>query len=310
MYVNFIYCFSYRHLVQVDTKDDDNVHGKYVPYWASRHDFKLVISHRMTADHSMLDLVEILNNIRLDEDDNKSFGRSSIIASTLINSMNIRKGDDSAENNSGTDARLFMCCSNPDGKIPICISFVVATALVLSLRAMTVCTFFSSDERVFTWENVTLIDIPFSMGLFSYTLLECEGGNCSGTNETIVPSKFCAPYPDGEEGEGMTVARAFALFVLLFGGFSFLLLCVSTCLSLQRRAWTLISCMLLLTSLCQGLVFLMKKSTLCVGHSDEGSGSLEASCEISTGGHEAIAAGCIYFSAAFLSSIFIRRKIM
>ena len=100
------------HLVQVDTKDDDNDHGKYVPYWASRHDFKLVISNRMTADHSMLDLVEILNNIRLDEDDNKSFGRSSIIASTLINSMNIGKGDDS-EDNGGTDVRLFMCCSNP-----------------------------------------------------------------------------------------------------------------------------------------------------------------------------------------------------
>ena len=60
----------------------------------------------------MLDLVEILNNIRLDEDDNKSFGRSSIIASTLINSMNIGKGDDS-EDNGGTDVRLFMCCSNP-----------------------------------------------------------------------------------------------------------------------------------------------------------------------------------------------------
>ena len=197
----------------------------------------------------------------------------------------------------------------PDGKLPICNAMFVASALVLSLRAMTVCTLLSSDKRVFTWENVTVFDIPFSMGLFSYTLLECEGGSCSDTNETIVPSKFCAPYLDGNEGQGMTVARAFALFVLLFGGFSFLLLCVSTCLSLRRRAWTLISCMLLLTSLCQGLVFLMKKSTLCVGESDEESGlSLEASCRISSGAYEAIAAGCIYFISAFLSSIFIRRK--
>lgn len=262
----------------------------------------------MTADHSMLDLVEILNNIRLDKDDNRSLSRSSIIASTFFNSMNSGKADGS-EDNGGTDARLFMCCSNPDGKLPICISLVLASALALSVKSMTECTFFSSDERVITWGNVT-VDIPFSVGLFSYTLLECEGGNCSGTNETIVPSEFCAPYPDGEEGQGMTVARAFALFVLLFGGFSFLLLCVSTCLSLRRWAWTLISCMLLLTSLCQGLVFIMKRSTLCVGHSDEGSGSLEAICRISTGAYEAIAAGCIYFISAFLSSFFIRRKSM
>ena len=283
----------------VDTKGDNSDYKAYVPYWASRHhDFnQVIISKRMTADHNILELVNILRDVRLND------GVGNSISTPFYGSVNIAE----AEGDEDPDIRLFMCFSNPDGKFPIVLSLIAAIALVLSGRSMMICNFFSRESAIM-FDELKLLDIPFSIGLFSYTLLTCVDGRCDSSDD-VIPSKYCVPYPDDNDNWHMQASRAFASFVILFGGISFLLLCVSTCLSLRRWAWKMITCMFLLTSIFQGLVFLMNKSNLCVTVDDSESGiTVESKCSLSEGAIEAVVACCLYFLAAIGAMYLVRIK--
>ena len=296
------------HLSDINLKGDNS---KYVAYWASRYDFRLVISQRMKSDHSMLDLIEVLEDIQLEG--SNWHDKSSMISAVLNSSINTSEVDEGGKDNCDDEHGIFMCCSNPDGAMPMFLVAITVVALILSIRGVTRCTFFTRDSYLM-FDEKKLDDssfLPFSIGLYSYTLLTCENENCTGAaSGNLVPTEYCLPYPDPKEGWGMTAARGFALLVVIFGGFSLLLLCISTCFPLKRRTWKLISCLLLLTTLFQGLVFLAKQSTLCTPNKADADGDIMiySSCQVGKGGIEAIIALCLFFITAVLTMCFVRAK--
>ena len=291
----------------VDSKGDNSPHS-YVPHYANRYeDFNLIVSKRMTSDHSMLELVDILQEVRLDHNQPRqsSVISASIYASMLVSGETEYEGDNT--NREDEDTRLFMWWSNPDGNLPMILICINLAALVCSVLAITRCTLFSRQSEVL-FEDETILDIPFSVGLFSYTLLTCLDDRCDSADDTVVPTDYCIPYPDGKSGVEMNVARGSSFFVIVFGGLCQLLLCISTCFPIKRKMWGLISCMLLLTSLLQGLIFLVKKSSFCVQLIDEDGMSVDSSCKISSGAVEAITAASLYFLTAILSMSIVRRN--
>ncbi|KAL7535880.1 hypothetical protein ACHAXR_012207 [Thalassiosira sp. AJA248-18] len=280
----------------VDTKGD----RAYVAYWANRHDDfnQVIISKRMISDHSMMEMVDVLSNIHL------TGRRGNSSPMVFYSSMNITEED--AEGDEDTDIRLFMCCSNPDGKFPIALSLLAAVSLGFSGKSMTLCKFFSRESK-FSVNEEKVTDIPVSIGLFSYSLMISDNAT-----ENVIASKYCVPYHlDRDNDWHMQASRAFAFLVVLFGCISFLLLCISTCFPLRRWAWKFITCMFLLTSLFQGLVFLMNQSDLCTNKDlDHGVPmEIESECHIDEGATEAIIAVCLYFLAAIGSMHFARSKI-
>ena len=256
----------------------------------------------------MIELVDILQEVRLDHHQPRqsSVISASIYASMLVSGETEYEGDNT--NGEDEDTRLFMWWSNPYGNLPLFLIITNLVALVCSVLAITRCTLFSRQSEVL-FEDETILDIPFSVGLFSYTLLTCLDDRCDSADDTVVPTDYCIPYPDGKSGVEMNVARGSSFFVIVFGGLCQLLLCISTCFPIKRKMWGLISCMLLLTSLLQGLIFLVKKSVYCVSESDEGNGlSVNSSCKISSGAVEAITAACLYFLTAILSMSIVRKN--
>ena len=146
------------------------------------------------------------------------------------------------------------------------------------------------------------------MGLFRYTHLTCAGGSCTSL-VGVIPSKYCIPYPHDNYNWRMQASRASSFLVILFGGMSLLFLCVSTCLSMRKLAWQMITCTLLLTSIFQGLVLLMNHSALCntIDH-HEIDVTFESECSLSVGATQAIIACCLYFLTAIGSNRFARMK--
>ena len=286
----------------VDSKGDNSDYSAYVPYYADRYeDFNLIVSKRMTSDHSMIKLVDILQEVRLDHHQPRqsSVISASIYASMLVSGETEYEGDNT--NGENEDTRLFMWWSNPFGNLPLFLIITNLAALVCSVLAITQCTLFSRESELL-FEDETILDIPFSVGLFSYTLL-------TTIDDTVVPTNYCIPYPDGKSGVEMNVARGSAFFVIMFGGLCQLLLCISTCFPIKRKMWGLISCMLLLASLLQGLIFLVKKSSFCVQALDlDEDMSVNSSCKISSGAVEAITAACLYFLTAILAMSIVRRN--
>lgn len=279
----------------VDTKGDGT---KYMAYWANRcRDFnQIIISDRMKKDHSMIDLVDTLRDIDL----RNQHGHSMSIA--FQNSLG---NNTEADGKDGADIRLFMCCSNPDGKLPLILSMTALVALSLSGASLTLCRFFSRESSYYV-NGVEILEIPFSIGFFSYTLLTCADDSIC---EKVTASTLCVPYPDNTDNWHMQASRSFAFLAILFGGLSFLLLCISTCFPLRRWVWKLIAFLFVMTSLFQGLVFLMLDSDLCktiVLSEDEVTEEIDSVCHISHGALEAIIAASMHFAIAIASMHFVK----
>jgi hypothetical protein len=104
--INNTQLFLPRRIVHlVDIKGDNGASG-YAPYYARRREFnQLVVSKRMIADHDIHYLVDILENTRLCGDFNA--------ISCVFGSSPYLIDEDVPE----VDIRLFICCSNPYGKM-------------------------------------------------------------------------------------------------------------------------------------------------------------------------------------------------
>jgi hypothetical protein len=225
-----------------DVKGDDGF-ASYTPYYAKRCEFNQVImSNRMLADHDIHSLVDILRETQL-------CGESNRITVAFANSPITSKDDDIAE----LDVRLFMCCSNPYGKLPILLTTLAFGAFALTLLGHYGCEFFIYSYALDDVDGV----VSYSYGLFKYKLLECafpdEDGFCDsfGYEEADSP---CVPSP-GIYDDNLT-AQAFAYVVKAFGFVSLTLLLVSQCFAIKRTTWMVITTLLALTSLFQGLVLL------------------------------------------------------
>ena len=93
-------------------------------------------------------------------------------------------------------------------------------------------------------------------------------------------SGFCFAYPSTLDFDPFFKAsRAFAPISAILGGIMMIVLWGSVCIGMTKSHWRLSSFVLLLTTACEGLTFLMLRSDLCKEEGD----NFKFNCKLSRG---------------------------
>ena len=283
---------------------------RHIPYYASKHEFDhIAISKTMVSDHSCKDLVGVLQNAQLSGSEG-----NSMISFTWNDPVELQVEDEVDADNS----RLFMLCSNPYGRLPILLTLSALIALIFSILSVSNCEFFTRSSTLYYNGEEVKSFLDNSVGLFSYKLLECgaQNQNCSESDE-YTHSPYCIPYIGFLLDQEVFLIQA-QIFVACQMGFAFLsllLLCISTCYRIGRKAWIVICLVLLLSTLFQGLVFVIHKDQFCNKMEQSGMNGDQpytfvqiSICRIGREAAFAIAACCLYFITAVGSMFFASRK--
>ena len=259
----------------------------------------------MASDHSCINLIDVLRNkTRL------GGGKEQSIASFANRNSLVMMGE---EEHDADDFRLFMLCLNPHGRFPILLVTCALIAVICSILSVTNCDFLGFSQTMYI-DGEELFSVNTTMGLFSYSLVECgfDDGNCTSLSD-FVDSPFCVPYSADLMAEQPWLVHSQIFFgtLMVFAFISLLLLSISTCYKIGRKTWTVISLMLLSSLLFQCLVFTVRNDeSLCGTTEAQGGLLLIAKCYISRGARLAISACVFYFLAAVGSMFFaFRRKI-
>ncbi len=271
----------------------------HIPYYASKHEFnRIAISKTMASDHSCVDLVGILQNVQLSGSEGKS-----MVSFRYNNSIVLQEEEDD------DDVQLFMLCSNPYGRLPILLTLSAFVAVLCSILSVSNCDFCTTSLLHFKNDELIKSVQANSFGLFSYGLLDCADPNQNYTTcEKFAKSPYCLPYSEDllSGADWLSRAQIFVACQMVFAFFSLLLLCISTCYKIGRKAWIVICLVLLLSTLFQGLVFVAVKDLR-----SEIKNSYDSVIQIfrlSRGASLAIAACCFYFITAVGSMFFASRK--
>jgi len=270
---------------------DTSGNGNYVPHWARKEEFnQLEISKRMYTDHDIHSLVAILRDIRL--------GGENTVSLAFHNAPLIYVDEDDSE----VDVRLFSCCSNPYGKLPIILWLLGLIATSVSAVVGVDCDF----VRVSGDTSNRTFDVAF--GIFSYQLLDCD--NSTGTCDKIwhyMDNAECVPYPPKwEPGGYMQASRIFLTLVGIFGSIAMLMLLISMCFIFKQRTWRIVTALLVGVTLFQGLTFLIVHPAreLCSEH--------HAICSIGADAINAVVACCIWIlmviGSGYLAKVGKRRE--
>jgi hypothetical protein len=282
--VNCVQLFIPGRIIHLVDIKGDNGAASYVPYYAQRREFnQVVISKRMLSDHDIHSMVDILMATRL-------CGDSNTISLAFPNTPIISLNDEKPE----ADVRLFICCSNPWGKLPILLSVLASTAFLVSVWAHYDCRFFIASFSVKGTDSILTI----SYGLHLYRLVECVSHDvlCDSIHEYDEVGS-CVPFPSTfhYEGHGVLTAQVFAFIVETAGFISSALLMVSQCFTIKRRVWMVITFLLLLSSLFQGLLLFLLGG--CNIEVDDRQDTIE-DCHIARNAIGTIVACCLWFLCA------------
>jgi len=114
--------------------------------------------------------------------------------------------------------------------------------------------------------------------------------------EGVGPNQgMCFWYPQALPVDSkLNSSRWFSLMAQTFGGTATLVLLFTACIVLHPKVWKTMGSFLMLSSLFQGLVFLILQSNLCAKTLD----GLDATCYLRRGGRCSIAAVVFWFIAA------------
>ncbi len=280
----------------------------HIPYYASKHQFdRIVISKTMVSDHGCSNLVEVLQNAQL----SGSGVQGKPMASFRCNNSIVLQ-EEEEEGNDEEEAettKIFMLCSNPYGRIPILLTLDVCIAVLCSIVSIVRCDFITRTLSSYLDGDESSSWKFFSVGLFSYQLLDCLDNNCEDP-ENWTDSSDCVPYNEEYLSvESISKAQIFVVFQIFFAFFSLLLLCISTCYQIGRNTWIVICLVLLLSTLFQGLQFTAFHDICGNFNSDSiESYSVNIACHLGRGASFAIAACCLYFIAAIGSMFFASKK--
>lgn len=158
-------------------------------------------------------------------------------------------------------------------------------AFILSLYAHFSCRFVERDITISpsagegTGTSTTLN--AFSLGIWSFMDPNVNG--------------FCYGYPSTIDFDPyFKTSRAMAPISAVLGGLVMINFWFSSCVGMQKSCWRFCAFVLILTTVCEALTFLMFKSNLCT---EQGS-NFKFNCKLSTGGNLSIAACVLYFVAA------------
>jgi hypothetical protein len=280
----------------IDTRGDNGA-ASYVPYYAQRREFNQVImSNRMISDHDIHYLVDIFENTRLCGDFNAiscGFASRPFVLD---------------EEDHDFDVRLFICCSNPYGKLPVLLFLLAMTALALAAWTHLGCRFFITsfpELPEFEFLQDDFIDTyRISYGLYMYSIVHCnsQDGICDSLEE-YQKIGDCLPYPViYVENVDMIYAQVFSFLVETFGFISISIIMVSQCFAISRKWWKIVAILLTLTTLCQGLVMLPMRNCRYYGEDEKST----RGCQIAQNAVSCIVACCLWFVCA-VGSIYIAR---
>jgi len=169
------------------------------------------------------------------------------------------------------------CCSRPHGNDGLFAPLLAAIAFCLSCSSSNWCDFMlrkvsgTSDN----WEVTT------GIGLWSYSGVGANEGYCVWYDSSFQSDSY------------FQTSQALAAMANTLGGIATIILLFSSCLPLSRVVWTTCGLSLLLSSLFQGLVFLLFKSSIC-NQTFDGS-DRTVSCALLRGSRCCIAAVVFWF---------------
>ena len=274
----------------VDTKGN-NSSSDYVPYYARRHEFnQVVVSSRMISDHDIHYLVEIIENTRL-------CGDFKTISCAFTSTPFMLDEEDP-----DVDIRLFICCSNPYGKLPVLMSVLVAIAFGLALSSHLGCRMFITSLPDLPIPIEGTGSLRISYGLYMYSIVECVSQICNSLDEYEKVGK-CLPYPIVYiEDRSMFSAQVFSFLTESVGFIALTIITVSHCFAIAGKWWRVVTCLLLLATCFQGLVLLPVRG--CEYGMEEERESQD--CQIAQNAVGCIVACCLWFICA-VCSFFIAR---
>jgi len=132
-----------------------------------------------------------------------------------------------------------------------------------------------------------------SYSLSAYSLLNCVDVDNSTGVCTLFNDNVCVPYPPKLDfTAAMTSARVFSVMASILVGIVMIMLLGAMCFIIKQRTWMIITVMLLLATLFQGLVFIMKRefSYWC--------SEPEWTCHLGNDAYQNIAGCCFNFAIA------------
>mmetsp|Transcript_34896 Transcript_34896/g.78621 ORF Transcript_34896/g.78621 Transcript_34896/m.78621 type:complete len:993 (-) Transcript_34896:106-3084(-) len=235
---------------------DSNNSGLYHAYWAKQDDFNTVeISSRMLSDHDIHCLPDVLSNIK--------FGDVNRVSLGFANAPLIYTDD---EDEADTDARLFVCCLNPYGRLPVLLLLACLVASFLHAYAIGGCDFvdtsFSYSHPVPDGERGEIVSIRMLFGLHSYRVIDCTtaaGEQCPNVDD--IANDECQPFPVYWDLPSMEkVSRVFGILTSVTGLVGLCVVVVSICFFIRKRTWLVASAFFLLASFCQGMMLTFTRS--------------------------------------------------
>ena len=273
----------------IDTTGDET---KYVPYWASLYEFnQVVLSNKMLSDHSIPPLVQILKNLQLDE------------AHEVIAHHDMTVNEDEEEE----EVRVFICFSNPHGKVSLVVLFFCIAAWITNIWSIQGCRFVSRRTIITSPDGSSSPGYNMSAGMWAYNLQECiNPDTCDFDNPVdLKESVFCQPYPESlvDVDSNTKAARLFAFLANFIGFICVGVVFFSTSMKLKRQSCVALLAVMFICCLFTGLQFLILRGVMC-GQIEMGDGDVvDATCNLSKNGHAAIASAvlwCISFLGSFL----------
>ena len=245
----------------------------YISFAMCRGEFnQLEISKRMYSDHDIHSLAGILGDTNL-----------SAANKISIAFRDAPQTEDDVKDVSETDIQLFACCSNPYGKLPWLVVILAVTANALSSAATADCNFVSTS---FFYEPVNAT-INMTFGIYQYEILDCNNttGDCSDDSQ-------CVPYPPNFPfSTHMNAGRAFAALSSLLGAVAVLMILLSTCFIITQRTWMIITILLVLVTLFESLVFIIKTEYSWCSEPD-------VRCSVGEDAISLLVSCCLWFLAA------------
>ena len=169
------------------------------------------------------------------------------------------------EDEAAADARLFVCCLNPYGRLPVLLLLVCLVASTLHAYAFGGCdlavTAFDYSIPDDGERGEILVMLRVNWGLHAFRVLDCDlaGGQCPDIDDIV--NGECQPFPIYWELPSMEqVARVFGILTGLMALVGICIVVVSICFFIRRRTWRVASAFFLLASFCQGMMLTFVRS--------------------------------------------------
>lgn len=278
----------------------------------AHHSHPIITTFHLQKDHSMLNLVKILNAL---VEAYESTAKSNTIGAdntefTSLESpepVHAEEGYYGGNNDYSTaDDRWFILCSQPHGCINIIPTFLSFAAFCCSALGNNTCSLFFrevvSGSVVLSWmpeENGTIKDVAgVTLGLYSYGIELYHPEN----DEYVLQ---CSPnVPENAvDNTHIKIARGFSTLALIIGFPVMCFLILANCMMLSRKVFRRVAIALFIITFCQSMIFIYLPSPICSDDILSGFPAvIFSTCKLDSGSRLAIVASALWFLTAIFAA--------